>query len=648
MKITWRNGFFVLLFVGVILSSKSFAGVRVSNLGLAGEHFSLAVGETFVLIRVKESSQNMDLNGDGDTFDRVLHIYNTVTEDLVNTGYEIFYVVADGNKGAFSIRENGEDLNGDNDTNDYVVHVIDGISGEINNTGTAGSNLMLAGSLLAFTQYESQSNQDLNGDGDKSDSVLQVYNFFTGITTNLGFAISSSATRLDDKTVAFGVFERSHGYQDLNGDGDTDDAVIYVYNATTGETTSTGKDAGYSLTMDQGWVAFLRYEGRTGNTDLNGDGDRDDSVVQLYSPVTKQTRNLAIAAYQTVLENGRLHFIAVESGQQEDLNNDGDLNDSVLMVMDLNSGATLMPGLESRNIRVQGDKVVALVSEYGSGDLNGDGDNRDQVLHIYDFNTTVTTNLGLAAGYSYILDGDFLAFTVNESQQGRNGTDLNGDGKIGGGILHVYDLDLGVTINAGMDVIRRKAVVGMGGARFQLKGDHVLFSSEEAASGPTDFNGDRDEIDSVLHIFDAAAGRLTNLGLAVWGDAVVQDFELGRNLAVFVVDEKNQDNEDLNGDGDTADHVVHVGRIESSSPELSVLIRDIEALEISGTLHQQESRPLLKDLERSRKHLKKENYKHAEFELRKFVHGVEKLIKRNTLTRAQGQPLINTASGIQF
>jgi len=84
------------------------------------------------------------------------------------------------------------------------------------------------------------------------------------------------------------------------------------------------------------------------------------------------------------------------------------------------------------DVRLDGDLIATIVSESNQGntDLNGDGDSSDRVPHLFDATTGTTTNLTLASGSSIELDGDLLAFTVKESEQGpAPGTDLNGDGE---------------------------------------------------------------------------------------------------------------------------------------------------------------------------------------------------------------------------
>jgi len=104
-----------------------------------------------------------------------------------------------------------------------------------------------------------------------------------------------------------------------------------------------------------------------------------------------------------------------------------------------------------------------------------------------------------------------------------------------------------------------------------------------------DLNGDGDTEDEVLHVFDVATSKLTNVGLAARGmeatDATVTGVDFtyvgmcpgfsffGRfdgdacagprigDAYVFFVSEAAQGSVDLNGDGDSNDFVVHATRL---------------------------------------------------------------------------------------
>ena len=182
--------------------------------------------------------------------------------------------------------------------------------------------------------------------------------------------------------------------------------------------------------------------------------------------------------------------------------------------------------------------------------------------HIYDHSTGSITNLGLDDfSFNLIIDGNLVVFEVHEGRQGN--TDLNGDGDIDGGVLHVYDHSTGVTTNLGL----------VGSIKF-VEGNLVIIPSERDQG--IDLNNDGDTEDNVFHIYDHTTGSITNLGLAVGSQLIIDD-----NLVSFLVNEHSQGNTDLNGDGDTDDDILHV--IEFTPSEISCIDSTIPELISSGS-----------------------------------------------------------------
>ena len=88
----------------------------------------------------------------------------------------------------FDVSEGGqsEDLNGDGDTEDRVVHIHDLSIGETTNLQLDAdrTNVRLSQDWLVLRVEESSQGQDLNGDSDTSDWVVHVHNLSAGETTN--------------------------------------------------------------------------------------------------------------------------------------------------------------------------------------------------------------------------------------------------------------------------------------------------------------------------------------------------------------------------------------------------------------------------------------------------------------------------------
>jgi hypothetical protein len=87
--------------------------------------------------------------------------------------------------------EHRTDLNGDGDTADTVVevHRMGDPPNFWTNTGQAADLVEVSGTLVAFLTPEAAQGRDLNGDGDTTDRVLQLYRADTGALVNVGQAV---------------------------------------------------------------------------------------------------------------------------------------------------------------------------------------------------------------------------------------------------------------------------------------------------------------------------------------------------------------------------------------------------------------------------------------------------------------------------
>src|SRR5439155_999274 len=93
----------------------------------------------------------------------------------------------------------------------------------------------LVSGILVREPDSTDRSADFNGDGDTGDTVVQVY----PVTAPSGTAwtnVGQAADTVDvaGSVVAFITLEAAQGHQDLNGDGDTTDRVLQVYDADAG------------------------------------------------------------------------------------------------------------------------------------------------------------------------------------------------------------------------------------------------------------------------------------------------------------------------------------------------------------------------------------------------------------------------------
>ena len=408
------------------------------------------------------------------------------------------------NIAAFEVSEyaqGNEDLNGDGDTEDTVLFTYDAARDELVDTGIACTLFALEGARALITVFEDGA--DLNGDGDGTDVIVQVYDVRTRTLTNLGlppsFDFFGEPLKMRGRYIAVLVDEGLHGAQDLNADGDAVDSVLFVADLLTGVTRNSGI-AGTpwmtGMSIDQGRVTFPVSEWLHGQSDLNQDGDTNDAVAFVYDVRTDHATNLELAA--TWLGPSWSPFVVLRVSEEfqghADFNGDGDADDDVFFLRALNRNLTISTGLAGTYLRSNQDKLVLHVDEarQGGSDLNADGDTIDsEVPHLIDLRRHTLTNLGHALGPSLAADtvghaagSDLIAFAVDEFRDNR---DHDGSGSIGGSVIFVHDAATGATANLAMN---------SGGALpIEVRGDRVLFLTHEA--GGEDWNGDGDSNDFV-------------------------------------------------------------------------------------------------------------------------------------------------------
>jgi hypothetical protein len=413
----------------------------------------------------------------------------------------------------FMVREAGQsqDLDGSGFQDHTVLEAWD-LSGTITNIGApvrSGDGIVVAGGHLFFAQDEADSGHDLNGDGDQLDRVAQSLDLTSMTTANLGLRVVDF--RAEGNLVAMRVQESGQG-QDLDGDGDLNDWVLFVHYPLTGTTVNLGIDVGdhfpqRSLIEMSGYLIAAR--GNEGGThDWNGDGDTSDNILFVYNARTGVLTNTHEA-----------------------------------MLSDSSTGG--YPFV------ISGDTVLFSVSEafQGQADLNGDGDITDRIVHSFRATPPSITNLGLAlpegVQHPFRASNTHCAFLVGENEQGHQ--DLNGDGILGDNVLHLLDLSTGIVSNLQERVFNPEDYV--------LSGRDLAWTVRERSG--QDLNGDGDSMDSVLFSREGSTGLVTNHHLAVFEVPGLVGMRLGRGFVLFSASEAGQGQMSLNGDTDSNDLVFH-------------------------------------------------------------------------------------------
>jgi hypothetical protein len=432
-------------------------------------------------------------------------------------------MLVDGTTVAFTVSEFGQgsvDLNGDGDVEDRIAHVFDVREGRVRNLRLDTGQMLLRGRLLAIFASEF-GNADLNGDGDQDDQVLHVFDTERQTLRNLGVAVFPSIDQalFDGRRLAIGVDELSQD-ADLNGDGDASDGVVHVFDVQTGRLQNTRLATEFAIerfdvSLGGRFIGVRVAEVGQGGSDLNGDGDADDSVVHIFDTARGTSFNTGLAVFFDGgfrLGAGVALVSANEISQNADLNRDGDRSDLLLQQVDLGSGRirSIDLPLLTGGFQFDPDQGIATfdVSEEAAGvDLDGNGMLQDAVAHALFTGSGRTLNLRRSGFVLRIAPRARLVFA-----QGEVASDLNDDGDQSDAVVQLIDLRPLRVVNTG-----RALSLGAGPpfppALDPTDGDFFAFLVGESEQGSRDLNGDGDATDAVLHFADLSSFAVTNSSL---------------------------------------------------------------------------------------------------------------------------------------
>lgn len=345
------------------------------------------------LLLTPEGEAGIDLNGDGDMNDDGAQLYDpsdTLTP-VTNLGVAAAGLAITEDLLAVLVPEGDEDdsdRNGDGDVRDAVLAVAPfSDPSAFVNIGISAETVDASGPLVVLAVSErSEGNGDLNGDGDTADRVLHVYDHISGKVTSLGIAVDDFA--VEGTIVAFRVPEEDENMTPLNGDGDTAESVMHVFDLATAKLFNTqraaspctmpGCEPGTHYKIKGKTVSFLTDELEQGS-DLNGDLDSDDVVVTIFTALSGAVDSASTAAPDvsdagTVLPesdplpqdsfDGTVQFVEVrESDISEDVNEDGMVDDAIVFVL---NGDQDDDGIL--------DDFDSCVEAVNTGQTDGDGD----------------------------------------------------------------------------------------------------------------------------------------------------------------------------------------------------------------------------------------------------------------------------------
>ena len=352
------------------------------------------------------------------------------------------------------------------------------------------------------------------------------------IELSVGLAVRFESNYSVDGLSVFIVDEAAQS-DDLNGDGDRIDSLLGTFSPAAGfEVLDVNADQIFDIA--DGYVAIRTDESLAG-IDLNGDGDSDDQILQAVSIVDGAVINVGIQATGPipVIYDGQLVSAALESADGIDRNGDGNSDDYVLTITNLGAGTTYFSTVDAYKGRPLGDNLLlASVAESSQGvDLNGDGDVFDNVI----------VQIDIVSGTTTVTDFNFFAMSTEDRSTDR-------------ALLSTLETRPGASV-AGRwlsDLLPDGTVVDyqLPGLHLAPSGDLVGVYTAEVWSG-TDVNGDGNlSSDVYISVLDRAQGGVTRTDIL--GD--LPDFiETDSGLILTGRAREGSMGVDFNEDGDTRD-----------------------------------------------------------------------------------------------
>jgi len=188
------------------------------------------------------------------------------------------------------------------------------------------------------------------------------------------------------------------------------DGSIYVYDIARREESEIGRGGNPSL-----FGFTVVFETKETDSDLNGDGDKDDYVIQYAGVRDKKIINTGAVGRHPNFYSGQIAFSTKESELGVDYTNDGDTNDDVIRIYDMGSGKITNTKAAGDFPAINTKYVVLQAGEEQIGfDLNGDGDKNDQIIRVYNQDDHQVGNVG--PGERPVLSKDSIALFVSNGR----------------------------------------------------------------------------------------------------------------------------------------------------------------------------------------------------------------------------------------
>jgi Tol biopolymer transport system component len=331
-----------------------------------------------------------------------------------------------------------------------------------------------------------------------------------------------------------------------------------------------------------------------GVADLNGDGDIEDTVLQVFDVSSGGVTTVApaeqvavagdIAAFLTPDPNGP--NAKVPAGPN---GGDGDAVD-LHLYLSRRGGPPQDLQRTARAIALSEEWLAALVPEPDEpgGDLNGDGDTLDTILELHRIGDPPGAWVNTKQEADGVqVHGSIVAFTTPElTYDSSPKLDLTGYG-FGDDdrVMQLYDADAQAVIPLRDDSGFYWSVVDY------VLGDNLLaFRSREQARprDHCDLNGDGDCTDSVMFIYDLRDHRLINTGQAAIACPLETcnprvPYKVLNDTVQFLTLEAEQ-GQDLNDDGDQNDLVLQTFNVRVAATPALRYARTRRAANAAGPL----------------------------------------------------------------
>ncbi len=173
-----------------------------------------------------------------------------------------------------------------------------------------GTQPAVFGDIVAFLTFEDAIDKDLNNDGDMSDHVIQYYDLAEQRVTNTGNTAEQLA--LAGKLIAYEDKKRAIQFYDVEekkGDGT--------------------QERGTAPSVHGNIIAFTTSE-KDAAEDLNDDGDQTDDIIRYYDTSKDELTNTKAVGTDPLALSDIIAFTTREDAAGEDLNDDGDRDDTII------------------------------------------------------------------------------------------------------------------------------------------------------------------------------------------------------------------------------------------------------------------------------------------------------------------------------